>query len=442
MFAVSCYAAVDLGSSNGKILLGTVKNGDLTAEEIHRFDHVPVNRNGALYWDWERICAEVIRGLRLAAQAAPGRIMAVSCDSWAQDFGLLDDHGNLLEAPRCYRDAAFADAVALTDVKSPENFLNTNGIGTSPITTLNQLVWRRNFAPETLKNCRRILHIADLIHHLLGGTVTGDPTLLGISQLFNVHTGKADAALLTSLGLDPQIIPQPAAGIIGTVTHPELSSLMPGAVIIAGVGHDTAAAFYGAQAAPDELFISLGSWQMNGCILPDAVKKVTPPGVLLTLRNRQIGFFTGSNGMYLLQKCCAKWKTESVPFSFAELDDEAEKSCCDGRFDINDPDFNAPEADFPELIRRKISGGTAPVSRGDILRAINISLSHDIRQTAARLTALRGRGFTGAVMVSGGVRNRELVANFTARTGLSLRCGEQEASSRGNLLNIHAVMRG
>jgi len=43
-------------------------------------------------------------------------------------------------------------------------------------------------------------------------------------------------------------------------------------------------------------------------------------------------------------------------------------------------------------------------------------------------------------MVSGGIRNRELVANFTARTGLPLRCGEQESSARGNLLNIAAAM--
>ena len=433
-------AAVDLGSSNGKILLGRVGNGDLTAEEIYRFDHTPAARGGALYWDWEQICAEVIRGLRLAAQAAPEKIIAVSCDSWAQDFGLLDGSGKLLEAPRCYRDPAFTAAVPLTSVKTPDEELNVNAICTSPITTLNQLVWRRNFDPGTLKPCRKILHIADLLHRLLGGTVTGDPTLLGISQLFDLRTGKPDLPLLTTLGLDPAIVPAAAAGIIGEITHPELKELFPGTKIVAGVGHDTAAAFYGAQTKADELFISLGSWQMSGCMLPNTVKKVTPPGVLLTLRERQTGFFTGGNGMYLVQRCCAKWKTEPEAFSFAALDAEAENSECDGRFDVDDPDFSDPAADFPALIRRKIIAGTVPVSRGDILRSINISLADAIRETAVRLSAVRGREFTGAVMVSGGIRNRELVANFTARTGLPLRCGEQESSARGNLLNIAAAM--
>ena len=68
------------------------------------------------------------------------------------------------------------------------------------------------------------------------------------------------------------------------------------------------------------------------------------------------------------------------------------------------------------------------------------ALYHCIRQDIQRMTALRGREFTGAVMVSGGIRNRELVANFPARTGLKLRCGVAEASARGNLLNIADVL--
>ena len=93
-------AAVDLGATSGRVMVGTVAPGSLGLEEVHRFPNGPVTASdGSLHWDIGRIHREVLTGLRAA-----GRVDAVGIDSWAVDYGLLDAAGTLLGDPYCYRD--------------------------------------------------------------------------------------------------------------------------------------------------------------------------------------------------------------------------------------------------------------------------------------------------------------------------------------------------
>ncbi|BFO18981.1 hypothetical protein SHKM778_53690 [Streptomyces sp. KM77-8] len=92
--AVKSYAAVDLGASSGRVMVGRVGPGSLELTEAHRFPNRPVRVPEGLRWDVLGLYAGVLDGLKAA-----GAVDSVGIDSWAVDYGLLDADGALLGSP-------------------------------------------------------------------------------------------------------------------------------------------------------------------------------------------------------------------------------------------------------------------------------------------------------------------------------------------------------
>lgn len=60
------HIAVDIGASSGRLVIGDIKNGKLTIEEIHRFANGFTERNGTYYWDIDHLLTEIVKGLAYA----------------------------------------------------------------------------------------------------------------------------------------------------------------------------------------------------------------------------------------------------------------------------------------------------------------------------------------------------------------------------------------
>ena len=58
------YAAVDMGASSGRLILGHMENGRMELEEIHRFENGMVKKDGELCWEFDRIFKEIVAGLK------------------------------------------------------------------------------------------------------------------------------------------------------------------------------------------------------------------------------------------------------------------------------------------------------------------------------------------------------------------------------------------
>ena len=58
------YLAIDIGASSGRAIVGTLEDGKITLEEMHRFENGPTERGGSLYWNIESIFAELKEGVR------------------------------------------------------------------------------------------------------------------------------------------------------------------------------------------------------------------------------------------------------------------------------------------------------------------------------------------------------------------------------------------
>ena len=60
------FLAVDLGAGSGRIIAGLMLEGRLSLEEVYRFENEPFEEGGNLYWDFEKLWAGVVEGLRLS----------------------------------------------------------------------------------------------------------------------------------------------------------------------------------------------------------------------------------------------------------------------------------------------------------------------------------------------------------------------------------------
>src|SRR5690625_2649455 len=96
--------AIDLGASNGRLMLGTLAGKELILEEIHRFPNEPITKDGHLYWDLQKIKDEMIKGLLKCQGRDHTSIQGIGIDTWGVDFGFLSAEGELLENPYAYRD--------------------------------------------------------------------------------------------------------------------------------------------------------------------------------------------------------------------------------------------------------------------------------------------------------------------------------------------------
>src|SRR5687767_6400011 len=101
------YLACDLGAESGRLMLGSLENGKLSLEELHRFPNTPIKTGESLTWNLPQLFEELKVGLRKAA-ARKLPIASISTDSWGVDYLLLDSRGTLMEPTFHYRDARTA----------------------------------------------------------------------------------------------------------------------------------------------------------------------------------------------------------------------------------------------------------------------------------------------------------------------------------------------
>ena len=58
------YAAVDMGASSGRLILGWLEDGKMQLEEVHRFENGMVKKGDELCWEFDRIFQEIVTGLK------------------------------------------------------------------------------------------------------------------------------------------------------------------------------------------------------------------------------------------------------------------------------------------------------------------------------------------------------------------------------------------
>jgi rhamnulokinase len=407
-------AAVDLGASSGRVMLGRITRDSLTLTEVHRFANVPIRTDGVLRWDIRALYQGIQDGLRAA-----GRVEAIGVDSWGVDYGLLDASGELLGDPVHYRDertAGMMERVAAS--LGAAEIYATTGIQFLPFNTLYQLI------AETVA-AQRILLISDLIAYWLTGEQGAELTNASTTQLLDIHTRTWAVDLARRAGIDPTLLPplrQPG-------THIGHAGSVP---VIAVASHDTASAVVGVPAATDAFaYISCGTWSLVGLELDHPV--LTDPSFTNELGvDGTIRYLRNVMGLWLLQESQRTWGLDRLDAVFVEA---ARLPALTAVIDPDDPVF-LPPGDMPariaEFCRR--TNQKPPATPAETVRCILDSLALAYRRALRRARQLSGRHVDVVHLVGGGARN-VLLCQLTANAcGLPVVAGPVEATALGNIL--------
>ena len=134
---MTAFAAVDLGASSGRVMVGRLSGGGLDLDGGAAGSRTSRSGSaGRCTGTSSRCTARSSTGLRAA-----GPVASVGVDSWAVDYGLLDGSGALLGNPVHYRDAR-TDGVPGAGRRARsarERLYATTGLQQQPFNTLFQL---------------------------------------------------------------------------------------------------------------------------------------------------------------------------------------------------------------------------------------------------------------------------------------------------------------
>jgi rhamnulokinase len=438
-------AAVDLGATSGRVMLGRIGPGGISMEPIHRFPNEPIRLSTGLHWDLYGLFDEVLAGLRAAEQSlGPGEsISSIGIDTWAVDYGLLDADGELLGPPFCYRDSRTGKGVARVHAAvSPEELYAINGLQFLPFNTLYQLAAEQQ--TTRWENARTMLLLPDLLAYWLTGEVGAEATNASTTGLFDARTGEWAVSLADRLEIPRELLPplrQPGT-VIGQLL-PDIATKtgLPTATDVVAVGsHDTASAVLAVPADGDRFaYISSGTWSLVGLelaapILSEASRAANftnERGVDATTR-----YLRNVAGLWLLNESIRSWNAGGSQVDLHDLL-EAAAALPDGGpiIDPNEGAFLAP-GDMPARIEQacRESGRQAPTDRPGVVRCILDSLAQAYAQTIVDAVRLSLSSVDTVHIVGGGSSNA-LLCQLTARaTGLPTVAGPVEATALGNTL--------
>jgi rhamnulokinase len=435
-------AAVDLGASSGRVMLGRVGDDELELAEVNRFANRPVRVHGTLYWDILALYAGVLDGLRAAGRQA-GRLDGIGVDTWAVDYGLLDESGALLGNPVHYRDAR-TDGVLdrLVGLAGAKRLYQLSGLQFMPFNTIYQLAAARQ--DPQFAAARRLLLVPDLLGYWLTGQQVAEITNASTTGLLDVAARTWSASLVELVALPAGLLPplvEPGCQV-GELQPEVLDSTgLTGPVPVWAVGsHDTASAVVGVPAATERFaYISCGTWSLVGLELNAPV--LTADSMQANFTNElgvdgTVRYLRNVMGLWLVQESLRTWHAAGLP---ADLETLLHRAAQVPAFStvvaVDDPVF-LPPGDMPariaEVARR--TGQTLPQSQPETVRCILDSLALAHRSAVQDAQRLSGHDVEVVHLIGGGARN-ELLCQLTADAcGLPVEAGPVEASALGNIL--------
>lgn len=429
-------AAVDLGATSGRVMLGRVSDDGIRLEESARFDTGAVRRVGGWHWDFAQIFRHLRSGLRTAARTE--RLDAVGVDAWAVDYGLVRNAA-LLGEPFHYRDDRTERAIEwVHDRVAPAELFERNGLQFLPFNTLYQLAAERlgsRFSAR-IDRAERILLIPDLVAALLTGVEASERTNASTTGLLNATTRNWDDDLLHRLDLKRELF----APLVDPGTEIAPLADAGGAPLFTVGSHDTASAVVGVPATDlDFAYVSCGTWGLAGLeldapVLTEAAREARFTNELGV--DGRVRFLHNVMGLWILNECLRCWRAQDGTADLGMLLEQA--SNVDAGvplFNVDDPSF-LPPGDMPARIDEWFTsrGRRAPAGRAEVVRSIIESLAQAFADTIETAAAVTGRAVSVIHVVGGGSRNDLLCRSLADRSGRRVLAGPSEATALGNVL--------
>ncbi len=449
------YIAIDLGASNGRVIVGDLCGFTVTNRFVTRNDKV----GGHIYWDILYIFSQIKKGIKEAFSLYPGEgeIAGISIDTWGVDYGLLNAAGNLISMPYHYRDSRTDGMMEEVFAKVPaREIYATTGIQFMQLNTIFQLAAMRSVEPELLQAARHYLSIPDLLSYWLCGVMANEFSHATTTQLFNPESGDWAWGLIEKLDLNPGMFGRivPSGTVLGSLRDDVAAEVgAVGAVpVIACGSHDTASAVAAVPSMEEGnyLYLSSGTWSLLG--IESDTPYITQKSLEYNFTNEgaangRIRFLKNIMGMWIQQESLRSWEAGGETITFAELDAETlECAGFTGVIDPNDGRFLKPNSEGDSMPERICSycrehDMPVPVRKGEYMVAIYRGLAQAYARYADQIEVITGTHYSHIYIIGGGSRNtimNQWTADAAART---VSAGPVEATALGNIM-LQALATG
>jgi rhamnulokinase len=463
-------AAVDLGATSGRVIVGTWKGigggrgftprHTLTLTEVHRFPNAFKSAGGHDYWDIPGLWTEIVTGLREAKRRFP-TLASVGVDTWGVDHVLLNDAGRMVFPTHAYRDhRTQAGLRKLGNTRAAlERIYAATGIPNVFYNSSLQLAETVASCPAVTDLATRCLFLPDYFNYLLSGRMENEISFASTTQLLDVHGKDWSRATLDHFHIPANWFTTPimANTVLGPVVGiPELRDTK----VVAVPGHDTAAAYDAMPANPagGDLYISSGTWSLVGFESDTPV--LGKAALDARISNERIGDgryrpLTNVIGLWLIEQTLKEFAARPKnDAEWAKLikaagalgsnvggtlrPDGSKKSgyktpptyildCSDPSF-INPPSMRA--AIDAQLKKRKLP---LPKKLAGYVRLICDSLGQGHADAVRNFEKLAGRKFSRILIVGGGSKNKLLCQATATASGLPVHAFTLEGTAVGNL---------
>ena len=431
------YLAIDIGASSGRHILGSVQDGKIVLEEIHRFPNGMSEKNGHRCWDVDKLFQEILTGMKKCKEL--GKIpVSVGIDTWAVDFVLLNEKDERIGDAVGYRDSRTEGMdEEVYRIIPEEELYGRTGIQKQIFNTIYQLMAVKKQSPEQLEQAKTFLMIPDYFHFLLSGVKAVEYTNASTTQLVSPDTFDWDKELMERLGYPTDIFPEivKPGTVLGDLKEEIATQVGYSCKVVAPATHDTGSAVLAVPASDsDFLYISSGTWSLMGverrsadCSHKSKVRNFTNEGGY----ERRFRYLKNIMGLWMIQSVKKELNDQ---YSFAELCDLAAKADFSSRVDVNDASFLAPEnmiVAVQEMCRK--TGQAVPETPGEIASCIYQSLADSYCETVQEIEEMSRRTYSRIHIVGGG-SNAVYLNELTAKaTGKEVYAGPGEATAIGNL---------
>lgn len=428
--------AVDLGATSGRVIVGTVGEGELRHDIVHRFPNGPDHVGKSLHWNATGLLEQVLGGMA----SVGGDVVSVGVDSWGVDYGLIKN-GELLWQPHHYRDDRNLGGVEAIHAKAPHaELFRSNGLQYMSFNTIYQLAcedWS-----GVAQTADHMLLMPDLMNFWLSGAVGTEITNASTTGLADVTTGLFDPALIALTGAPAHIFaPIVQAGQqVGELTD-SVAARVGFKVPVVSVGsHDTASAVVATPMVIDEsAYISSGTWGLVGVeterpIVTDAARE----GLYTNERgvDGRIRFLQNIMGLWLLNESVTYWQEQGKDIELTDLLSKA--ADYDGVYSVFDPNDQVfmPPGDMPVRIATWCEQHDIPAPASEVAMVASIieSLAVAFAESVQRASTLSGKTIKQINIVGGGSQNTLLCQRLADVSGLPVIAGPVEATALGNLL--------
>ncbi|MBO0993795.1 rhamnulokinase [Bacillus sp. SD088] len=441
---IDCLS-VDIGASGGRVMLGSLRNSQITLEEIHRFDNGMVEKSGHFCWELNRLFEEIKIGIKKCRDLATQPV-SIGIDTWAVDFVLLDEHDQLLTEAIAYRDPRTNGIMEEVDkIISKEKLYAKTGIQFLTFNTIYQLYSLKKSHPEVLQKAKTFLLIPDYLHFLLTGKKTNEYTNATTTQLVNATTKEWDQDIIKKLGFPMdmfQEIQKPKTNL-GGLRKELVEEFGFDMDVILPATHDTGSAVIAVPETEPTIYLSSGTWSLMG------VENRFP-----ICDSKALSYnFTNEGGIddrfRVLKNIMGLWMLQEVKrnfadqYTFAELADLAKLAKISAIVDVEDDRFLKPDHMIEEIQAYCLeTKQTIPETPGEIAKCILISLAKRYKQVVLELEELFGKTYRKINIIGGGAQNaylNQLVADGTKK---EVHVGPVEATTIGNLVAQYIALGG